>query len=61
MKAGRWNSGSYDVAEVVEFSLVGFAVVVAAVVVWRVVMRDPTIRKVRFGFFYEREREDEER
>jgi hypothetical protein len=47
-------------ADTITFSLIGFVVVIAAIVVWRVVVHDPTIRKVRFGVFYERERTDDE-
>ena len=47
-------------SDTVTFSLVGFVIVIALLVVWRLVVRDPRIRKVRFGVFYEREREDDE-
>jgi hypothetical protein len=48
-------------ADTVTFSVIGFVLLIAAVAVWRVVIHDPRIRKVRFGVFYERERcgEDE--
>lgn len=42
-------------------ALAGFAAVILVVVIWRVVIHDKTIRKVRLGVFYEREREDDER
>ena len=51
-----------DTAHTVTFSVVGFILLVAVVVVWRILMHDATIRRVRFGVFYERDRdEDEER
>lgn len=45
-------------ADTVTFSLVGFVLFVAVVVVWRVVVHDRQIRRVRFGVFYERERDE---
>lgn len=48
-------------ADTITFSLVGFVIVVAAVVIWRVVIRDPNVRRVRFGFFYERDKEEGEK
>lgn len=47
-------------ADTVTFSLVGFVVVLAIVVVWRLVGHDRRIRTVRFGVFYERELEGDE-
>jgi len=43
------------------YVLIGIAVAVAIVAAWRVLVHDKTIRKVRLGFFYERERDDDER
>jgi hypothetical protein len=48
-------------ADTVTFSLVGFVVVVAAIVVWRVVLHDRSVRRVRFGVFYERERNGDDK
>ena len=42
-------------ADTVTFSLVGFIVVIGAIVVWRIVGRDKAVRRIRFGFFYERD------
>jgi hypothetical protein len=47
-------------AHTVTLSLVGLVLLVAVIVVWRLVVHDPRIRKVRFGVFYERDRTDEE-
>lgn len=47
-------------ADTITFSLVGFVVVVAVVVIWRVLGHDHTVRRVRFGVFYERERDGDE-
>lgn len=43
-------------ADGVVWSVVGLFVVVALIVLWRVAVYDPSIRRVRFGVFYERER-----
>jgi hypothetical protein len=48
-------------ADAVTFSLLGVVVVIGLIVIWRVVIHDRTIRKVRFGVFWERERDPEER
>lgn len=49
-------------AETVTLSLVGFLIVVAVIVIWRVLVHDRGVRRIRLGVFYERERdEDEER
>jgi membrane protein YdbS with pleckstrin-like domain len=40
--------------------LVAVAVLVALIAIWRVWVHDKTIRRVRFGFFWERERDDSE-
>lgn len=45
-------------ADTVTFSLVGFVVLLAAIVVWRIVGRDKAVRRLRFGFFYERDLDD---
>lgn len=47
-------------ADTVTFSLAGFVLFLAIVVVWRIITRDPRIRKIRFGVFYEREREGDD-
>lgn len=39
----------------------GVVIILLLVAVWRVVIHDPTVRRVRFGVFYERERDKEER
>lgn len=44
-------------ANTVTFSVIGFVLVLAIVVVWRILMHDKTIRRIRLGIFYERERE----
>jgi hypothetical protein len=41
------------------YALVAFVVLLAAVALWRVKWHDPRIRRFRFGFFYERDRDDE--
>jgi hypothetical protein len=46
-------------ANTVTLSVVGFVLLVVVVVVWRVLMHDKAIRRIRFGVFYERERDDE--
>jgi hypothetical protein len=46
--------------DIVFGGLVGFVIVLALIVVWRVVVHDETIRKIRFGVFYERERDEKE-
>ncbi len=48
-----------DTAHTVTFSVIGFILLVAVVVVWRILMHDASIRKVRFGVFYERERDED--
>jgi hypothetical protein len=35
-------------------------VLVAVIAAWRVLVHDKTIRRIRFGVFYEREREADE-
>jgi len=40
--------------------LVSVAVVVVVVTVWRVIIHDRSIRRVRFGVFYERDRTDDD-
>jgi len=49
-----------NTAHTVTLSVIGFVLLVAVVVVWRILMHDRTIRRVRFGVFYERERDDDE-
>lgn len=51
---------SASAAHTVTLSLVGLILIIAVIVVWRVIVHDPRIRKVRFGVFYERDRIDEE-
>jgi hypothetical protein len=46
-------------ADTVTFTLVGFVIVIALVVVWRVLVHDRAIRRIRLGVFYERERDDD--
>ena len=45
-------------ADTITFSLVGFVVALAAIVIWRIVGRDKAVRRLRFGFFYERDLDD---
>ena len=47
-------------ADTVTFSAVGFVIIVAIVVVWRILVYDRSIRRIRLGIFYEREREGDE-
>jgi hypothetical protein len=42
------------------FAVVGGVILVAFIIVWRIVVHDRAIRRIRFGFFYERERECDE-
>jgi hypothetical protein len=48
------------VGEAIVYALVGVAVVVALIAVWRVALHDRTIRRVRFGVFYERDRDKDD-
>jgi hypothetical protein len=41
------------------WALVGLAVFIALVVAWRVTIHDRAVSRVRFGVFYERERDDD--
>lgn len=41
-------------------TVIGVFVLVALIVVWRVLLRDPSIRRVRLGVFYERERDGDD-
>jgi hypothetical protein len=47
-------------ADTVTLSLIGFVILVAAIVVWRIVLHARTVRRVRFGIFYERERDKDD-
>jgi hypothetical protein len=42
------------------WAVIGIILGVGVIAATRIVMRDPYVRKVRFGFFWEREREEEE-
>lgn len=46
-------------ATTVTFSVVGFVLFVAVIVVWRILMHDKAITRIRFGVFYERERAED--
>ena len=39
------------------WALIGLAVVIALVVAWRVTVHDRTVKGIRLGFFYERDRD----
>jgi hypothetical protein len=43
----------------ITYTIVGVVLFVAIVAVWRVVVHDRTITRVRFGIFYERERDEQ--
>jgi hypothetical protein len=44
----------------VAYTLIGLVVLVAVIAAWRVLVHDKTIRRIRFGVFYEREREPDD-
>jgi hypothetical protein len=46
-----------NTAHTVTISVIGFVLLVAVIVVWRILIHDTSIRKVRFGVFYERVRD----
>ena len=46
-------------ANTVTFTVIGFVALVVAIVIWRVVIHDKAIQRVRFGVFYERERNED--
>jgi len=46
-------------ADTVTLTVVGFLLLVAVVVIWRVLVHDRNVRRIRLGVFYERERDDE--
>lgn len=46
-------------ADTITLGVVGVAFVIAVVVVWRVLMHDKRVRRIRFGIFYERERDED--
>jgi hypothetical protein len=47
-------------ADQVTFTVVGLVIFIALVVVWRVAVHDRSISRIRFGVFYEREREKDD-
>jgi hypothetical protein len=47
-------------ANAILWTLVAFAVALALIAVWRVAVRDRTTSRIRLGFFWEREREEDE-
>jgi hypothetical protein len=49
-----------NTANTVTISVVGFVLALALIVVWRLVHGDDRIRRVRFGVFYERDRDEDE-
>jgi hypothetical protein len=49
-----------NTAHTVTISVIGFVLLVAVIVVWRILIHDSSIRKVRFGVFYERLRDQDE-
>ena len=45
-------------ADGITVTLVGLAIFIALVVAWRTLVHDRAIRRIRFGVFYERERDE---
>lgn len=46
-------------ANTITFSVIGFVLLIIVVVVWRILIHDKAIARVRFGVFYERERDED--
>jgi hypothetical protein len=45
-------------ADTITFSTIGFIIILALIVVWRLIVKDRNrqdIRRIRFGIFYERD------
>lgn len=48
------------VADGILYTLIALVVVLAVIAAWRVLVHDRSIRRIRFGVFYERERNHDE-